>query len=201
MKWRREESIVHENCAVFFKVMDDFGGLSNMAGGYPLCVNGIKVFSSEALYQACRFPHQPEWQREIVGQQSPMAAKMKSKKEGRRKHHSRSDWDEMEIEIMQWVLRVKLAQHYHQMSKLLRATENRQIVEKSRNDRFWGAVEHEDGVLRGRNHLGQLLMGLRECVEIMAQEELSEVQPLTIADFCLLGTPIGIVRATDRAHI
>lgn len=201
MNWLTEDGALHQNCAVFFKVTEEFGGLSNMAGGYPLCVNGIMVFSSEALYQACRFPHQPEWQREIISQQSPMAAKMKSKKEGRRKHHSRSDWDQIEIEIMQWVLRIKLAQHYHQMSRLLRATGNRRIVEKSRNDRFWGAVEQEDGVLRGQNQLGQLLMALRECVEIMAQEDLSEVQPLTIVDFYLLERPIGIVRAGDRVHI
>lgn len=198
MNWRTENGTVHENCVVFFKVTEEFGALSNMAGGYPLRVNGIAIFSSEALYQACRFPHQPEWRREIISQQSPMAAKMKSKKEGRRKHHSRLDWEEVQIIIMNWVLRVKVAQHYHQMSRLLRATGNRPIVEKSRNDRFWGAVEQEDGVLRGRNQLGQLLMELRKFVEIMTQEDFAEVQPLSIPDFLLLGKPIEIVRGGHR---
>jgi ribA/ribD-fused uncharacterized protein len=197
MKWRTEEGIVHENCAVVFKVTEDFGGLSNMAGGYPLCVNGIKVFSSEALYQACRFPHHPDWQREIINQQSPMAAKMKSKKEGRRKHHSRSDWEEMEVPVMDWVLRVKLAQHYRRMSGLLRATGNRPIVERSRKDRFWGAVEEKDDVLRGQNRLGQLLMDLREFVELMSPKEILEVPPLGVTDFRLLGKIIGVVRAVD----
>ena len=123
MKRQTEDGIVHENCAVFIKVTDDFGSLSNMAGGYPLCVNGITAFSSEVLYQACRFPRQPEWQREIISQQNPMAGKTKSKKDGRRKCHSRSDWDEIEVEVMHWVLSVKLAQQYHRISRLLRGTE------------------------------------------------------------------------------
>ena len=187
MDWQTEEGPVHGNCAVSFKVTEVFGGLSNMAGGYPLRLNGLTVTSSEALYQACRFPHQPEWQREIINQQSPMAAKMKSKKEGRRKNHSRPDWAKIEIQIMDWVLRVKLAQHYDRLAALLRSTGDRPIVEKSRKDRFWGAVEEQNGMLRGQNQLGRLLMDLREFVEVMSQKELSEVPPLTISDFSLLG--------------
>ena len=102
---------------------------------------------------------------------------------------------------MHWVLSVKLAQQYHRMSRLLRGTGNRPIVEKSRNDRFWGAVEQEDGVLSGQNQLGRLLMESRARVEIMTQEEPSELQALTIADFYLLGAPIRIVRAGDRVHL
>ena len=42
--------------AVFRKTKERFGALSNMAGGFPLHVNGVKIRTSEALYQACRFP-------------------------------------------------------------------------------------------------------------------------------------------------
>lgn len=42
--------------AVFLKTKERLGALSNMAGGFPLEVNGIKIRTSEALYQACRFP-------------------------------------------------------------------------------------------------------------------------------------------------
>ena len=41
---------VNENCAVFFKVRDRFGGLSNLAGSFPAKVNGVFFGSSEALY-------------------------------------------------------------------------------------------------------------------------------------------------------
>jgi len=81
-------------CVVFLKTKEAFGGLSNMAGGYGLCVNGINISSSEALYQACRFPHRPEIQRLIIGQSSPMTAKMKSKPY---RCDSRPDWDQVKV--------------------------------------------------------------------------------------------------------
>ena len=61
---------------VFRKTREEFGGLSNMASGFPLEINGLRVLTSEALYQACRFPHLPEVQKQILEQASPMAAKM-----------------------------------------------------------------------------------------------------------------------------
>ena len=61
---------------VFLKTKDAFGGLSNMASGFPLSVNGIHIRTCEALYQACRFPHLPEVQELIIAQKSPMTAKM-----------------------------------------------------------------------------------------------------------------------------
>ena len=79
-----------EDCAVIFKVHDEFGELSNMHNGFPLKVGKLHVKSSEALYQAFRFPHQLDWQREILDAKQSMGAKMKAKKDGRRKAHSRS---------------------------------------------------------------------------------------------------------------
>ena len=40
---------VHENCVVFFKVNEEWGGLSNMSNDFPLRVNGLRIGSSEAL--------------------------------------------------------------------------------------------------------------------------------------------------------
>jgi type I restriction enzyme S subunit len=50
-----------------------------MAPGFPLCVNGVRIRTSEALYQACRFPHLPDIQRQIIDERSPMTAKMRIK--------------------------------------------------------------------------------------------------------------------------
>ncbi len=58
--YNRNESVV------FSKTHEPFGGLSNMAGGFPLKVNGLRILTSEALYQACRFPHKPDVQRLII---------------------------------------------------------------------------------------------------------------------------------------
>jgi ribA/ribD-fused uncharacterized protein len=186
-----------DNCVVVFKVKEEWGGLSNMSNDFPLVVGGVRVGSSEALYQAMRFPHRPDWQQEVLDAPHAMQAKMKSKKEGRRKTGSRLDWEEVQEEVMRWVLRVKLACHPRRFGGLLRCTGSRPIVERSRRDRFWGAVPGEDGVLRGENWLGRLLMELREDLagkRAAGQEAmLLRVEPPAIAPMRLLGREIGVI--------
>lgn len=178
------------NSVVFLKTDEPFGGLSNMAGGFPLWVNGVRIRTSEALYQACRFPHRPEVQALIIEQKSPMTAKMKSKPYRR---DSRPDWDQVRVKIMRWCLRLKLAQNWDALSKLLLETGERPIVEESRKDTFWGAKATDDGTLVGMNVLGRLLMELREAVRVEGRESLVSVQPLAIPDFLMVGRPIGTV--------
>jgi ribA/ribD-fused uncharacterized protein len=189
MRWLTESNALFEECVVFFKVHEPFGGLSNMSGGYPLVVNGVNVPSAEALYQACRFPHRPDWQREILAQRSPMAAKMMAKKEQRRAKHTRSDWSAVAVPVMRWVLEVKLAQHPGFRS-LLQQTAPRPIVERSRKDRVWGAVDDGSGTLEGRNELGRLLMALRD---ELPSRGIVQVEPPDVSDFLLLGHPIDPV--------
>ena len=183
---------------VFLKTKEAFGGLSNMAGGFPLCVNGIHIRTSEALYQVCRFPHLPEVQRLIIEQRSPMTAKMKS-----RKYHqdSRTDWDWVRVKIMRWCLRVKLIQNWDAFSKLLLQTGDQPIVEQSRKDDFWGAKPVDKQTLVGVNALGRLLMGLREEVKTEGQEAFLQVEPLDILDFSLNGRPIEPITAPDRRAV
>jgi ribA/ribD-fused uncharacterized protein len=190
MVWQDEHGIRHENCAAFFKVAEDFGGLSNMHNGYPVRVNGMRIGSSEALFQACRFPHHPDIQREIIAAPHAMVAKMKAKKDCRRERFTRPDWDDVRVEVMRWCLAIKLACHPQTFAALLLSTGNRPIVERSRRDDFWGAklVGH---VLVGRDVLGQLLMALR--AELRQTADLRTVAPLAIPDFGLLGEPIGAV--------
>lgn len=177
---------------VFSKTNESFGGLSNMAAGFPLTVNGIPIRTSEALYQACRFPHLPEVQRLIIEQASPMAAKMKSKPH---RDNSRLDWNQVRIDIMRWCLHVKLVQNWEKFSALLLETGERSIVEKSRRDAFWGAKMIEGQKLVGMNVLGSLLMELREEVRSSDCDLFLRVEPLTIPNFCLIGKPIHPVVA------
>jgi hypothetical protein len=79
LKHPKERTYSRVASAVFSKTSGPFGGLSNMAGGYRLLVNDVWIPSSEALYQACRFPDQPDIQKLIISQPSPMTAKMKGK--------------------------------------------------------------------------------------------------------------------------
>lgn len=181
---------------VVYKTKEDFGGLSNMASGYPLQINGVRILTTEALYQACRFPHLAEVQREIIGQHSPMTAKMKSKPH---RKDSRPDWDEVRYKVMRWCLRVKLAQNYAEFGRLLLATRDRPIVEQSRKDDYWGAklADEAGDTLIGQNVLGRLLMELREKLKDDTEGALRTVPPLGIPDFLLLDNPIETV--TDRS--
>ena len=167
---------------VFLKTKERFGGLSNMAPGFPLTVNGVRIRTSEALYQACRFPHMPDVQRKIIDEHSPMTAKMRSKPF---RKDSRPDWDAVRVKIMRWSLRVKLAQNWREFGRLLLSTGDGPIVEQSRKDDFWGAKVVEDGSLVGMNVLGRLLMELREQLKGYDVESLRTLEPLAIPEFFL----------------
>ena len=178
-----------KDSVVFCKTKAAFGGLSNMAAGFPLCVNGIAIRTSEALYQACRFPFDPDIQRLIIEQKSPMSAKMKSKPY--RAEKTRKDWDQINVKVMRWSLRVKLAQNWDSFRSLVLSTGDKPIVEESRKDPFWGARKVDEDRLEGMNVLGRLLMELRQQLLSSECERLREVDPPPgIKDFLLDGTPI-----------
>lgn len=181
--------------ATFRKTGERLGGLSNMAPGFPLEVNGIHIRTSEALYQACRFPHLPDVQRMIIEEASPMTAKMKSKPF---RDRSRPDWDAVRARIMRWCLRVKLAQNWERFGALLLETRGRPIVEESRKDDFWGAIPSTDGHLVGRNVLGRLLMELRELLQAPDAESLRRVEPPQVPWCLLYGQPIVVVEGPAK---
>lgn len=183
-----------KDSVVFLKTDEPFGGLSNMAGGYPIRVNGVRILTSEALYQVCRFPHLPDVQKMIIGQISPMTAKMRSKPY---RKNSRPDWDHVRVRIMRWCLRMKLANNWNTFSELLLRTGERPIVEESRKDDFWGAKVVGDGdTLVGMNVLGRLLMELREQVKQQGRDATSDIAPPDIPQFLLFGQPIEVAGAS-----
>ncbi|HEY1607599.1 MAG TPA: NADAR family protein [Allosphingosinicella sp.] len=175
--------------ASFRKTNERFGGLSNMAPGFPITILDVRILTAEALYQACRFPHLPEVQRLIIAQTSPMTAKMRAKPH---RNDSRSDWDAVRVPIMKWCLRVKLLQHWDKFGELLLETGDRAIVEDSRKDDFWGAMPDEEGALHGRNVLGRLLMEIREKLRD-DPESVKWAMPVPIPNFLLLTREIPII--------
>ena len=164
-----------------------------MASGFPIEVNGTQIATSEALYQACRFPDRPDVQRMIIEQRSPMTAKMKGK---RYLQDTRPDWDRVRVKVMRWCLRVKLAQNWDSFGELLLSTGSAPIVEDSRKDDFWGA-KRTDEELIGTNALGRLLMELRDERKGPNQDRLRVVEPLQIPNFLLYGEPIGSVGSLE----
>ena len=157
-------------CA-FMRSREAFGNLSNMTGGMPLSVNGLRFQSSEGLYQALKFPHDPERQRRIANAASGMDAKRVAYEQGAT---PMPGWDAARIPAMALTLAEKLRQHPVAFGRALRETRNRPIVEKSYRDDFWGARPRPAGMSRnggrlsavdcltGRNALGKLLTALRD---------------------------------------
>jgi len=181
------------DCCVFRKTKEHYGGLSNMASGFPLKVNGVHILSSEALYQACRFPLLPEIQEKIIKEKSPMSAKMVCKPY---RTNTRDDWDETRIKIMRWCLRVKLAQNFSEFGKLLESTYDKSIVEDSIKDDFWGAIRQkpDENILKGTNALGRLLMELRQLYnENRYSYNLFVIEPLNIPNFKFFGNDIRTI--------
>lgn len=184
-KYEREE------CVVFRKTNEAFGGLSNMAAGFPIEVNGLAIRTSEALYQACRFPHRPDLQRLIIQQASPMAAKMVGKPH---RSATRPDWDDVRVDVMRWCLRVKLEQNWDRFHDLLLATGEKPIVEESRRDDYWGA-KPTGQMLAGRNVLGRLLMELRQQARDLRLDILSVDAP-RVTGLLVDGRPVDSIHAS-----
>jgi len=79
------------------------------------------------------------------------------------KVHQRPDWDDVKVNVMRNILRVKAAQHEYVRRKLLQ-TGDRELIENSWRDAFWGWGENRDG----QNMLGKLWMEIR--VELRVDE-------------------------------
>ena len=148
-----------QSCVSFRKTKESYGGLSNMCSGFPIQIEEDNFLTSESLYQVCRFNEYSEIQRIIQLEKSPMSSKMKSKKYI---SNTRSDWDDVRVDIMDWCIRMKLKCNWNKFGNLLLSTGNKLIVEDSHKDRFWGCVIDENNTLVGRNVLGKLLVNLRD---------------------------------------
>jgi ribA/ribD-fused uncharacterized protein len=82
----------------------------------------------------------------------------------------RPDWDAAKVDIMRDILRAKAAQHEYVRRKLL-ATGDRELIEDSWRDNFWGWGPNRDG----QNMLGKLWMEVR--AELRAAKNGAAVAP------------------------
>ena len=195
-----------QNAVVTFKKTDEeFGGFSNMSGDFPILVNGVRVRTSEHLYQALKFPDHPEIQREILEEPSPMVAKWianskDSKEKVGNKGRVRRDWESIQLEVMEFCLRVKLIYHWVKFGGLLKSTEGREIFEieaRKVKSPFWGAIEGETG-FHGDNHLGKLLMKLRSEFVDQDNEPLRILVPPAHLNLMLQGSEIELIDRRDH---
>ncbi len=178
-----------DDCVAFRKTSEPFGGLSNMASGYKINICDVQFLTSEALYQACRFPYYPEIQEQIIKQHSPMYAKFVSKKYA---NLTRKGWDKDRVKIMRWALRAKLVNNWYSFGEILKYTDGKIIVEDSSKDTFWGAKRIENNFV-GVNSLGRLLMQLREHYLEIEDKSLVKLVPPMLEDFKIVGNEVKII--------
>lgn len=170
-------------CIVFRRNADEYGMFSNMYRT-PLKVNGIEFLTSEALYQACRFPDHPQIQLSILQEKSPMNAKGVARTNDEK---TREDWYDVNILIMRWCVQIKYLQHHESFGILLDSTAPKEIVESSAKDSFWGAIP-QNGHLHGTNALGRVLKYVRD------HDKVKTVTPLSIPNFLLFGQQVREVK-------
>lgn len=170
-----------------------------MAGGYPIYIRDKYIRTSEALYQACRFPDHPNLQEEIIAQRSPMTAKSISRQYD---HLTRKDWMQQRVRIMSWCIHMKLLYNWKKFGNLFEQTGDMEIVELSSKDDFWGAFERS-GYAEGYNVLGLLLKQTRRDYFQNQGKETITLGSLNLENFCLFGRQIGEIKVdvTRNYHI
>lgn len=136
---------------VFF-YEQDFYVLSNFSS-FTIYWKGRRFDTSEAVYHWEKFPNAAHVQSHILFSTSAHDA-LKIATENRILR--RPDWDSVKLGIMLDVLRVKVDQHEYVRRKLLE-TRDRELVENSWRDDFWGWGPNRDG----KNMLGKLWMQVR----------------------------------------
>ncbi len=137
----------------FYSTKDEYGCFSNFARA-PFEVDGKVWLTSEHYFQAMKFPDAPEYQEKIRTTPSPMVAARLGRS---RSVPIRKDWESSKDDIMREAVRMKFT-HNLEMRKILLSTGDAQLVEHTKNDRYWG--DGGDGT--GRNMLGKILMEVRD---------------------------------------
>lgn len=142
-------------------------GVSSFRGPYaflsnfhpaPIAYGKVVWPTAEHMYQAAKSTDR--WERDQVrSAETPGQAKRMGKHITLRK-----DWsDEKRLEIMETIVRMKFQQN-PDLAQMLLDTEDMELVEGNNwNDRFWGMVWNANKVCwEGENHLGKILMKIRE---------------------------------------
>lgn len=142
-----------------FYPLSNFSAFTMMWETWPR--EGLQRFdTSEAVYHWEKFkgsiPTQKQYEIMAAIRSAPSAHEAFKIAE-RNKQHRRPKWDDEKVEIMLRIIRAKADQHEYVRRKLLE-TGDRDLVEDSWRDDFWGWGPNKDG----QNMLGKLWMTIRQ---------------------------------------
>lgn len=130
----------------------NFGCFSNMSS-YAVEIDEIVFMTSEHAYQYQKFSD-PVIKEKVRDSRSGYEAKMIAVENAKKVI---PNWHEIKVEVMERILRKKLEQHPHIKKKLIE-TGDREIIEASPSDDFWGWGPNKDG----HNHHEKIWMKLRD---------------------------------------
>ena len=125
---------------------------SNFAS-FAVVYKGLTWMTSEHAYQAAKF----EDKGVIKLIHSSLSAHDSKKIAHVHKDKMNPDWSNLKVSIMEEIVREKIKMHPYIQEKLIETGE-RDIIENSPEDSFWGSGS--DG--NGRNELGKIWMKLRD---------------------------------------
>lgn len=135
-------------------IIDSFSGFYHFLSNFYICeieYKGLTFSSVEAAFQAEKCLNEED-KRKFTAL-SPFEAKRLG-----RRIKMRSDWDypiNYRLQVMEDLLRIKFSEPY--LQKELLATGDAELIEcNTWNDCYWGVCKG-----RGENHLGKLLMKIR----------------------------------------
>ncbi|KAJ6507726.1 hypothetical protein C8R47DRAFT_1208766 [Mycena vitilis] len=139
---------------LFYHKTDPHYGFTNFSA-HPVFYDNKRYPTSEHLFQSFKFqPHRPRLAEHIrTCSERPSVAFSEAR---RFQPEVRSDWKDVNIQMMDLALWHKFTQH-ESLKKELLATEDAELVEDSDKDAFWGVGADR----RGRNELGKALERLR----------------------------------------
>jgi ribA/ribD-fused uncharacterized protein len=168
-----------ESKVIHFYSADGANGIFSNFYKAPVKYNGKVYPTSEHAYQAAKFdyPGASEVNKRYVeairlepspakiffmGRQKkigglPWRVELSKKIELYKEAKVRPDWERQKLPIMKEIVRAKFTQHLKLQDDLLR-TKDAVLVEHTSRDKYWG----DGGNGSGANHLGKLLMELRE---------------------------------------
>jgi len=136
----------------------EWGAFSNFSPlAVPIAAGPWKFWTSEGVYQACKFAARPEIQQRIAEAPTPGQAAAIGRTPGL---GIDPGWTAQRVDVMRWVLRLKREANAAEIDALLAATGDRPIVEISTRDSWWGARPVANRY-EGNNVLGRLWMELR----------------------------------------
>lgn len=135
----------------FYETDKAYGCFSNFSR-HSVNLDGVLWTTSEHFFQAAKFTREADVDA-VFAAPTPFAAAQIGRD---RQRSFRDDWDDIRDGVMLRALEAKFTQHTD-LKEILLSTTGADLVEHTRNDKYWG----DGGDGSGRNMLGHLLEQIR----------------------------------------